>query len=167
MSKQSNKANTPKQDKQKVEDLAQRVEELTDSLMRERADSENIRRRHTEQVTSLKTYVKVDTVRELLPVIDNVERALRHVPKNLKDNDYVKGVESVAQQFQAALNKIGVERIETIGEEFNPELHEAVSMDDSGTGTIEVISDELQAGYVIEGHVIRHAMVRVTLQKKK
>jgi molecular chaperone GrpE len=165
MTKQSKKTTTSKKDTD-AKKLQQQIDELTDSLMRERADSENIRRRHNEQLNSLKSYVKAEAVRELLPALDNVERALQHVPEELEGNDYVKGVQGVAKQFQSALKKIGVKPITSVGEVFNPELHEAISMDDSGDGDTEVVSEELQSGYIIDEHVIRHAMVRVALQKK-
>src|SRR5690606_1886091 len=105
------------------------------------------------QLSILKDTVKAGVIKDLLPVIDNFERALGHVPKELEDNEYVKGVGRIVSQFQKTLNGIGVERIKTVGEVFNPELHEAVSMDDQG-GNTEVISEELQSGYIINGEVI-------------
>lgn len=142
----------------------EKIAELTDALQRERADAVNIRRQHQEQITSLRTIVKVDVVKDLLPVIDNFERALKHVPAELEGNDYVKGVNGVVKQFEKTLSDIGVERIKTVGEPFNPEMHEAVSADD-GQGE-EIVSEELQAGYKIGNDVIRHAMVRVGGQWK-
>ncbi len=140
--------------------FTQQIAELTDALQRERADAMNIRRRHEEQISSLKTMVKADVIQDLLPVIDNFERALKHVPKDLKNNDYIKGVNAIVKQFEDTLAKIGVERIKTVGEHFDPDLHEAVSMED-GDGQHELISDELQSGYKIGNDVIRHAVVRV------
>jgi molecular chaperone GrpE len=154
------KHSKPKTKKPKVEDLQIKVDELTEALQRERADNTNIRRQHDETVRSLRTMVKADVVKELLPVIDNLDRALKHVPKELKDNDYVKGIQGVARQFETTLDKIGVTRIKTVGEEFDPELHEAISMED-GEGKIEVVCEELQSGFQLEDYVIRHAMVRV------
>lgn len=148
-----------------VKDLEAAVAELTEALKRERADSDNIRRRHEEQIGGLKNLVKANVVRELLPVIDNFERALKHVPKELEGNEYVKGVQGVVKQFETTLTGMGVERIKTVGEVFDPVLHEAVAMED-GDGTLEVISDELQAGYRLGNDIIRHAMVRVKMQKE-
>src|SRR3989344_1843229 len=108
--------------------FTQQIAELTDALQRERADAENIRRRHTEQIGGLQDMVKANVVNELLPVIDNFERGLKHVPKELEGNDYVKGVNGVVKQFDKTLSDMGVERIKTVGEPFNPELHEAVSV---------------------------------------
>ncbi|MFO0781790.1 MAG: nucleotide exchange factor GrpE [Candidatus Saccharimonadales bacterium] len=139
----------------------QQIEELTNALQRERADAENLRRRHQAEIASLRQSVKANVVEDLLPIIDNFERALKHVPEDLADNDYIKGVQGVVKQFEKTLSDIGVERIKTTGESFDPELHEAVSMEE-GDGGQEVVSEELQAGYKIGDTVIRHAMVRVT-----
>jgi len=142
-------------------ELEAKIAELTEALQRERADVINVRRRHDEQIGSLKTIVKANVVRDLLPVIDNFERALKHVPKELAGNDYIKGVQGVVKQFEKTLEEVGVVRIKTVGEVFDPVLHEAVSMEE-GNGVTEVVSEELQAGYRLGDEIIRHAMVRVT-----
>ncbi len=145
------------------EELEQKIAELTEALQRERADVINVRRRHDEQISGLRNNVKASVVHDLLPVVDNFERALKHVPKDLADNDYVKGVQGIVKQFEKTLEDIGVARIKTVGEVFDPSLHEAVSMEE-GKGGTEVVSEELQAGYQLGDEVIRHAMVRVTTQ---
>jgi molecular chaperone GrpE len=167
------KATKPEpQDEQPSEDAAlhedflqlqQQVGDLTEALQRERADAMNLRRRHDEQVANLKNVVKANVVRDLLPVIDNFERALKHVPADLEGNDYIKGVQGVVKQFEKTLADIGVKRIATVDEAFDPRFHEAVSMEE-GDGTEEVVSEELQSGYVLGDEVIRHAMVRVRMQ---
>ena len=146
----------------KLAGLQQQVAELTEALQRERADATNIRRRHEEQIAGLKDMVKANVVRDLLPVIDNFERALKHVPKELEGNEYIKGVQGVVKQFEKTLADVGVVKIATIGEPFDPRYHEAISMED-GDGTTEVVSEELQAGYKLGDEVIRHAMVRVKM----
>lgn len=145
---------------QVAEQLAAENSQLTEALQRERADATNIRRRHDEQVASLRSTVKASVVKDLLPIIDNFERALKHVPKELEGNEYVKGIEGIVRQFEKTLANIGVERIKTVGEPFDPHLHEAVSMEE-GDGKQEVVSEELQSGYRLGDDVIRHAMVRV------
>ncbi len=142
------------------EALLQQIAELTAALQRERADAVNLRRRHEAQVASLRTSVAAGVVHKLLPVIDNFERALKHVPTDLTDNDYVKGVAGVVKQFEKSLADLGVQRIKTVGEPFNPHLHEAVTMEEGEDGQ-EVVTEELQPGYIIGDEVIRHAMVRV------
>jgi molecular chaperone GrpE len=141
-----------------------KITELTEALQRERADITNIRRRHDEQMASLRNVAKASVVRDLLPAIDNLERGLKHVPKDIAHHDYVKGIQGVVKQFEKTLKDIGVERVKTIGEEFDPKLHEAVSMEE-GEGRREVVCEELQSGYTLGDEVIRHAMVRVKTEK--
>jgi molecular chaperone GrpE len=158
--KSAAKVNQKEDFKATAEQLAAENAQLTEALQRERADAVNIRRQHETQMANVRTMVKSSVVSELLPVIDNFERALRHVPEELEGNDYVKGVNGVVKQFEKTLEDLGVERIKTVGEHFDPTLHEAVSMED-GEGDHEIVSEELQAGYKIGDDVIRHAMVRV------
>lgn len=146
-----------------VVSLEEQIADLTEALQRERADALNLRRRHEEQTVGLRQTLKADIVRELLPAIDNLERALKHAPKELVDDPYVKGVQGVVRQFEKALAQLGVERIETIGQPFDPQIHEAVSMEE-GDGAQETVIEELQAGYKIGSTVIRPAMVRVALR---
>lgn len=145
---------------QPANNLEQQVADLTAALQRERADAENLRRRHGQQMGQLEDSAKADVVRQLLPVIDNVERALAHTPEDLKGSDFVKGVQGIAKQFAAALEKLGVKRIPTVGQPFDPHLHEAVSSEE-GDSHEETVIDELQAGYQLGDQVIRHAMVKV------
>ncbi len=142
------------------EQLTQEVASLTEALQRERADVMNVRRRHDEQMASLRNAVKAQVVRELLPSIDNLERALRHVPADIAEHDYAKGVAGVVKQFEKAFADLGVVRINTVGEPFNAEFHEAVAMEE-GDGDQEVVCEELQSGYILGDEVIRHAMVKV------
>lgn len=172
------KKHTPKTDWQ------QQIAELTEALQRERADAVNLRRRYEEQIASLQTMAKASVVRDLLPLVDNFERALKHAPqfrhaelgsaspekaaeilKQVQDDvrkydDYTKGMQNIVKQFEKTLEQLGVQRIKTVGEPFNPHLHEAVSMEE-GDGDQEIVSEELQAGYCLGEEVLRHAIVRV------
>lgn len=146
-------------------ELEQKIGELTEALQRERADAINVRRRTEEDKASLGSFYKVMILRELLPALDNLERAIKHTPKDLAEHNYVKGVQGVVKQFDQSLVQLGVERIKTVGEHFDPRLHEAVHME-HGTGQVEVVCEELQPGYKIGDDVIRHAMVKVKTEKK-
>ena len=151
----------PADEPTELNEYEQQIQQLTDALQRERADVMNVRRQHESQMDALRVIAKAKVIKDLLPVIDNFERALKHVPEDLKDNEYVKGVQGVVKQFEDTLAGMGVERIKTVDEPFDPSIHEAVSMDE-GEGTTEVVSEELQSGYRIGEDVIRHAMVRVS-----
>jgi len=149
--------------KKLAEELALENAQLNEAMLRERADAMNVRKRADDDRVKMSGYYKAMVVKELLPTIDNFERALKSLPKDLEGNDYIKGIEKIVKQFATTLNKLGVERIKTVGEHFNPELHEAVTMEE-GDGAHEIVSEELQSGYIMNGEVLRHAMVRVTLQ---
>ena len=146
-----------------AEELLQQLSDLTEALQRERADAMNVRRRADEERSQLASFYKSLVVRELLPVIDNFERAIKHTPKELANNDYVKGIQSILKQFEQTLTKIGVERIKTVGEHFDPEIHEAVSVEE-GDGKQEIVTEELQAGYCLNNEVLRHAIVKIKHQ---
>lgn len=154
------------------EELLRKIDELTAALQRERADSVNLRRRVDEERTQLANFYKAVVVRQLLPAIDNLERALMHIPKDLKNHDYVKGVQGVVKQFEQCFKQLGVERIKTVGQKFDPRYHEAISIEDPSTSSgqardlVEVVSEELQPGYKLADEIIRHATVRVRTQKK-
>ena len=152
--------------KPSLKDLQQRVDELTEALQRERADAVNLRRRIDEERAKLGDFYKSMVVRQILPAIDNLERALMHIPKDLKGHDYAKGVQGVAKQFEQCFKQLGVERIKTVGQEFDPRLHEAVSVEDAG-GQVEVVCEELQPGYKLGDEIIRHATVKVRMQNKE
>jgi molecular chaperone GrpE len=146
-----------------AQNLKQQVNELTAALQRERADAMNVRRRSEEERLKLADFYKALIVRQLLPVIDDLERSLKHVPKELEDNSYVQGVTQIIKQFEKVLTDIGVERIATVGTAFDPRYHEAIVMEDSD-GSQEVVSEELQAGYKIGDEIIRHAKVKVKME---
>ena len=164
MTKKTTPQDEPIEKSEEVQVLEQQIVDLTDALQRERADAMNVRRRSDEERAKLGSFYKATVVRELLPVIDNFERALKHVPEDLKDNDYIKGIQGVVKQFEDTLAKMGVTRIKTVGEPFDPNLHEAIAMEE-GEGTREVISEELQSGYTLGDEVLRHSMVKVRTEE--
>lgn len=147
--------------KKLAEELAIENSSLTEQLQRERADAANVRRRADEDRLKMASYYKATVIRELLPVIDNFERALKHVPQHLKDDDYIKGIQGVVKKFEQTLEKLGLQRIKTVDEHFDPNLHEAVSAEE-GDGDQEIVTEELQSGWILGNEVLRHAMVRVS-----
>lgn len=156
----------PEQDLQAIaEELAKELAEANEQLARERADAINIRRRADEDKQKLGGFYKSLVIKELLPFIDNLDRALSHTPKApVKEwQDWQKGILSVKKQLDDALARLGVERIKTVGCKFDPLIHEAVTMEE-GEGSEEMVTEELQSGYKVNDEVIRHAMVRVALK---
>ena len=149
----------------KTEDLEQQLGELTLDLQRTRADFENYRKRVEAEKQSAHQMGQAKSVMKLLPVIDTIERAITNVPEELADNAWAKGVAGLGKQLDKQLKEIGLEKIDSKpGTSFNPELHQAVQFDEEAEGEKEVIAEELQAGYLLNGSVIRDAMVKVTRQ---
>jgi len=139
--------------------------ELTSDLQRTRADFENYRKRVDAEKSAARESGQASAILKLLPVIDNIERAIAYTPEELKDNSWVQSVSGLVKHLQKSLDNLNLKRIDAAqGTEFNPDLHEAIQFDEDATGDKEVIAEELQAGYLLNGHVIRHAMVKVTRQ---
>jgi molecular chaperone GrpE len=140
--------------------LQVRISELTGDLQRLQAEFMNYKRREDEAKSELLEMAKREVVTLLLPLLDNIERALAHKPKELKDNAWAGGVEQVGKQAAETLAKLGITRIKSVGQPFDHNLHEAISMED-GDGEHEVVIEELQPGYKMGDVVVRHAMVKV------
>ena len=146
--------------RKKIDKKDEKIVELTQDLQRIHADFVNFKRRAEEERISAANSGKLAAVHQLLPFIDSTSRAMEHIPQDLEGHDFVKGIKSMAKQLDDALNKLNVQKIETVDATFNPELMEAVSMEDQG-GEEEIVSEELQTGYTLNGALIRHAMVKV------
>jgi molecular chaperone GrpE len=143
-------------------EMEQQIGELTADLQRIQADFINYRTR-TEEDKRLATLAgKGAAILKLLPVIDDIERAVGYIPAELADNQWVKGVSSLGKNLEKSLLDLGVTRIPAVGQPFDPNLHEAISAE--GEGAHEIVSEELRAGYMLDGQVVRHSMVRVTSQ---
>lgn len=151
-------------DKKKIEkqQLEQDLAELTADLQRVQADFVNYRARMEDDRLRTIEGAKAATILKLLPVVDNIERATRHVPAELADNPWVKGVIGLAKGLESSLSDMGVTRILAKGQPFDPNLHEAVSSE--GEGSHEIVDEELRAGYKLGGQVLRPSMVKVTHQ---
>lgn len=146
-----------------VEDFEQRIGELTLDLQRTRADFENFLKRVDIDRQQAMARGEAKSVLKMLPVIDTIERAIVHIPEDIAEHPWVKGVAGLVKQLDKALGDMGIARIEaTPGTPFDPEVHQAIQMDEGAKGDQEVIAEELQAGYTLDGAPIRHAMVKVT-----
>jgi molecular chaperone GrpE len=149
----------PKNDK-----LLNDLNELTADLQRTRADFENYRKRIDAEKEHARSIGKSQAILKLLPVVDNIERAVNHMPEHLTEDKWAQGVTSLAKNLDKALESLDLHRIDAKpGTPFDPELHEAIQMDDS-EGETEVVAEELQSGYKLGNDVIRHSMVKVTRQ---
>jgi molecular chaperone GrpE len=154
----------PKKSKSELE-FGQKIEELTNDLQRTRADFENYRKRTESERAMAREAGQAGAILKLLPVIDNIERAIAYIPDELKENAWVQSVAGLVKNLEKSLESLNLKRIDaTPGTVFNPDLHEAIQFDEEATGEQEIIAEELQAGYTLDGRPIRHAMVKVTRQ---
>lgn len=134
------------------------LEQTKDLLMRTAAEYDNFKRRTEKEKSDLTDFVKAATVKNLLPVADNISRASQSDPQSA---DYVKGLEMIIKQLSDSLDKIGLKEIEAEGKSFDPNLHEAVMhIEDEEAGENTVVQ-VLQAGYMLGNTVLRPAMVKV------
>lgn len=155
----------PKKTDDVQNEFDQQLGELTLDLQRTRADFENYRKRVDAEKAAARENGQASAILKLLPVIDNIERAIAYTPEDLKDNTWVQGVANLVKNLEKSLESLNLKRIDSQpGTEFNPEVHEAIQFDEDAKGDKEVIAEELQAGYTLNGSVIRHAMVKVTRQ---
>ena len=144
--------------KQKLEEQKAEIDEKDDRLKRLMAEFDNFKKRSAKEREGLYNSIIADIALSLLPVIDNLEKA---VSVKTEDNNYKIGVELVLKQFKDVLKSNGITEIETIGKTFDPELHEAVSsVEDSELG-VQEIKEEYRKGYMIGNKVIRHSLVVV------
>lgn len=161
----TDKADKPKQTSKKELAFEQALAELTGDLQRTRADFENHRKRSDLEKTAAREAGQASAIVKLLPVIDNIERAIAYMPAELQENAWAQSVAGLVKNLEKSLDSLNLKRIDaSAGVAFDPELHEAIQFDEDATGEHEVIESELQAGYTLNGHVIRHAMVKVTKQ---
>lgn len=142
------------------------VDELTNDIKRIQAEYVNFRRRSELEKVQAIQVGKEQAVLALIPVLDNIERAIQHEPADIKDHTWVKGIGAVASQLQNQMEAIGLVKIGRVGEEFDPHRHEGVGIDDSD-GDIEVVAEVLQSGYQFNESILRPAMVKLTKQNKK
>lgn len=137
------------------------IEELQDKLKRQIAEFDNFRKRTDKEKSAMYEIGARDIIEKILPVLDNFERGLAAVPEDVKDSSFADGVAMIYKQFVKTLEDAGVEAIEAVGQQFDPNLHNAVMhIDDDAYGENE-ISQELQKGYKYRGTVVRHSMVQV------
>ncbi len=138
--------------------LKEEYDELEDRYKRLFAEFENYKKRSQKEKDGIYGMITGDVVATMLPIMDNLEKAAE---AKTEDEKYQEGVKLVARQFQEALKRLGLEEIETIGERFNPEYHEAVSHVEDDTKGEQEIVEEYRKGYRIGAKVVRHSMVIV------
>ena len=139
----------------------EQIEDLTDRLRRQMAEFENFRKRTEKEKSQMFDMGAKTIVEKVLPVIDNFERGLAAVPEDKKEDAFVVGMDKIYKQFLTTLEEAGVKPIEAVGQEFDPNLHNAVMhVEDESVGE-NIVVEEFQKGYTYKDFVVRHSMVKV------
>ena len=147
--------------KKKKDPRDEKIEDLTDRVKRQMAEFENFRKRTDKEKSAMYEMGAKDIIERILPVIDNFERGLATVPEDAKGTPLAEGMEKIYKQFRKTLEEAGVKAIEAVGQEFDPNYHNAVMhVDDESLGE-NIVAEELQKGYMYRDSVVRHSMVKV------
>ena len=147
--------------KEKTDKTDEKIEELTDRLTRQMAEFDNFRKRTEREKSQMYEIGAKDIIEKILPVIDNFERGLAAVPEESKEDPFVEGMEKIYKQIMTTLEGVGVKPIEAVGQEFNPDFHNAVMHVEDEEAGENIITEEFQKGYMYHDSVVRHSMVKV------
>ena len=147
--------------KNKKDKKDEKIEELTDRLTRQMAEFDNFRKRTEKEKSQMYEIGEKDIIDKILPVVDNFERGLNGVKEEEKNDPFIQGMEMVYKQLMTTLEGVGVKPIEAVGQEFNPDFHNAVMhVEDENFGE-NIVAEEFQKGYMYRDSVVRHSMVKV------
>ena len=147
--------------KKKKDKKDEKIEELTDKITRQMAEFDNFRKRTEREKSQMYEIGAKDVIEKILPVVDNFERGLAAVPEEKKEDPFVEGMDKIYKQLMTTLEGIGVKPIEAVGQEFNPDFHNAVMhVEDEEFGE-NIVAEEFQKGYMYRESVVRHSMVKV------
>lgn len=139
----------------------EKIEELTDKLTRQMAEFDNFRKRSEKEKSQMYEIGAKDIIEKILPVVDNFERGLDSIPEEEKGSPFAEGMEKIYKQLMTTLDSLGVKPIKAVGQEFNPDFHNAVMhVEDEEFGE-NVVAEEFQKGYMYRESVVRHSMVKV------
>ena len=145
----------------KQDALKEKVEELEDRVKRQMAEFENFRKRTEKEKTTMFETGAKSVIEKILPVVDNFERGLATIPEEEKGSPFAEGMEMIYRQLMGELEKMEVKPIPAVGEEFDPDFHNAVMQMESNEYESGVIAQELLKGYTYRDGVVRHSMVAV------
>ena len=145
-----------KKDKKDKKDT--KIEELTDRLQRTMAEFDNFRKRTEKEKASMYVIGAKEIIEKMLPVVDNFERGLANAPEG---DAFAEGIQMIYKQLMTTFDEMGVKVIETVGQQFDPNLHNAVMHVDDPEQEDNVIVEEFQKGYTYKDFVVRHSMVKV------
>ena len=158
--KELNKVNKEREDA-KEEEYKKKIDDLNDRLMRQMAEFDNFRKRTEKEKSQMFDFGAKGIIEKILPVIDNFERGLDGLSDEEKNGAFAQGIDKIYKQLMQSLTDAGVTVIEAVGKEFNPEIHNAVMHGEDDSLGENIVSEELQKGYMYKESVVRPSMVKV------
>lgn len=145
-----------------VSKLQSEISALNDALMRTMAESQNIQRRLRNQMEQDRKYANESLIKEMIPVLDNFDRSIAAAQRGASPEAVIDGVIAVDKSLRRALEQFGLTRLEVVGKQFDPVIHEAVVAVETTDVAPDTVTDELEAGYILADRVVRPARVRVS-----
>ncbi|MBU5440436.1 MULTISPECIES: nucleotide exchange factor GrpE [unclassified Paenibacillus] len=155
-------AEQPTEQTNELEQLRALAEENNQRLLRAQADFDNFRKRTLKEKEELAKYASMKLIDQLLPVVDNFERALQAGQDNPEMSSFSKGVDMIFRQFLQVLEQEGLQAMNAVGQPFNPEFHQAIMQVESDDHEEGIVVEEVQKGYMLKDKVLRPAMVKVS-----
>jgi len=149
------------------ESLFNKVEELSDQLLRSQAELQNVRRSASQEITKARLFGVESLAREFLTVGDNLERAIDSCNKEKASNLIIEGLELTLKSFESSLQSAGIEPVDPEGESFNPDHHEAISIVEDKAKEENTVIEVIQKGYTIHNRILRPAKVVVSKKPNK
>jgi len=147
--------------KKELVECRERAEEYLMGWKREKADFVNYKKQKEGEMAEFREFAREDLLLGLLPVVDNFDLAVKHLPPELENSDWAQGILHIKIQLEGFLKEAGAEEIKSVGEKFNPEYHEVVGKEKSEEDE-DVIVGEVRKGYLIKGKVVRAARVKIS-----
>ena len=143
----------------------EKIKEWEDKYKRLLAEFDNFRKRSEKESAQMCDIGASVVLTKMLPIVDNIERAIKSLPEDIKENSFEDGIDKIYKQLLKTLEELDVKPIEAVGKTFDPNLHNAVMTDENAEGEVDTVTEELQKGWTYKDQVLRHAMVIINKKK--
>ncbi len=153
--------------KEELEKKDKEIEELNNKYLRLLAETENMKKRLEKEKKDFLEYANENLLKDLLPIVDNMERAVEHADEEANMEDFIKGMEIILKGFKQVLEKYEVEEIEALHKPFDPNFHEAMTLMENDEHPANTVVQEMQKGYVFKNRLLRPSLVAVSKEKEK
>jgi len=158
---EENSSSNSKSKEENKNDWEKKAQEYLNGWKRAKADYLNLKKEKDKEREEIMKFSNAALIIQLLPIYDHLKMAFDHIPEDLKDNEWVKGIEGIKKQTQDFIESIGIKEIKTVGEKFNPEKHEAVAHEKNKDFESDIIFEETKPGYKLHDKVLYPAKVKV------